>query len=144
MLATGLALASLGGDALAHAGDHGELTFHDDEDAPAQASVDPTQPPVELDCEFWIQGTGMSHEQGTIEAVPGAWLTQPATLGTWQASADGNGTYAFEAGPFQLPETAVYRVWAQIDDHRTRAHEVAYTECGGDSGGPVQPPGDID
>lgn len=145
-LATAMAVASLGSPALAHEDGHGELTFHDGEDEVGQGSADVAQPPVELSCRFWIEGATMSHGTGTIEATPSIPSSDlSATLGTWTASEDGNGTYSFEAGPFTLPETGVYRVWAEMDaDHRTVAHEVAYEGCDDGSGGEkIEPPVDI-
>lgn len=135
-LTAAVAMTALGGGALAHDTGHGELTFYDGEEGTPRSSASMAQAPVGLSCQFWLEGTAMSHAEGTIVATPNVPASNlSATLGPWAASEDGNGTYSFEAGPFELSETGVYRLWAQVDtDHRTVAHEVVYDACDGDGG----------
>lgn len=125
-----------GGSAVAHDGGHGRLTFHDGGEGEAQASPTTAHPPVVLFCDFWVRGHNMTDAEGTIVAAHGvADSLGTHTVGTWNGTANEQGGYDFEAGPFTLPATDVYRVWAAVDgDHATRSHDVAYRECGGDSG----------
>jgi hypothetical protein len=129
-----LALAALAGlvaiadTGAAHASDeHGELTFHDSEDGP---------PTDDLQCEFWVKGHGMSHENATIRIThdTGGRDIHGMTLTEVNGTQNENGTYDFEAGPFEWHHHSGseseqwFRAYME-GDHRTEIHEVDYSHC---------------
>lgn len=112
--------------------DHGTLTWHDRPEGAATRV---------LTCEGWVQGTGVSHASGTIEAIHrhGDGL-HSHTVDTWTGEADGPGSYRFTAGPFVLHATGTAWLSAEMGEeaeHSTSQDTVQYTSCEDEP----QPPG---
>ena len=122
--------------------DHGAVTIHDAEDG------DPTDA---VSCEFWVQGSGMSHENGTLTAIRslGQNGIDVVELGEWEGVAEDGGTFSFVAGPFTLDEEGDWFVFANMDGqaHRSDSDTFSYAACedddetgGGDDGTAPTPP----
>lgn len=141
---TGLALVGLvvlgsmvGGAAAHEASDeHGTLTFHDEKGA-AKASNNSS--PIELECDFWIRGHGVTHEEGVIRSShdPGPGR-HSHRVSVYETNASGPGDPDFEEGPFRLHNGGDdWQIWATgHEDHTTRTYNLTYTPCedGGEDG----------
>jgi len=121
-----MAFGAMAGGAAAHdSKEHGEVTIHDEEDGP---------PTVHVECEFWVKGHNITHEEGEI------WLSHVAPqhsdskhLGDFEGEADGDGNYTFFEGPFNFShgEWGDHMVNARMDDdaHSTEYQHMNYQPC---------------
>lgn len=137
---TGLALVglvvlgSMVGGAAAHTDtdEHGTLTFHDEEGS-APASNDSST--IELECQFWIRGEDMSHEEGVIRSAhdpgPGP---HSHRVTVFEANGNASDGSSFEEGPFTLHNGGDdWQIWAAAEgEHSTRTYNLTYTPCEGE------------
>ncbi len=140
LLAAVMAFGAFTGGAAAHTSDeHGEITFYDGPDAEGQqAPTEDGEAPddfVDLECEFWIEGTDISHPEGSIDVwrITGPGTSFETTLATWNFTPEENATYEFDKGPLTLNESwDHYFIIADMEDedhHTTEGHHVDYTAC---------------
>lgn len=121
------ALLALAPNGAAHLNstEHGALTFHDEADAGSSN---------DLACTFFIMGHNMSHATGDLMAAHD--LDQPSAeqveLGNYTGVPNEEGTFDFFGGPFELPESDEWQVWATMgneSEHATLFYEIEYEAC---------------
>lgn len=134
-LALVLTLAAWAGPAAAHTGtaEHGTIGFQDEPGDTPQTSTTQGQDPVELSCEFRVQGSNMSHANGTILASHELDGRDAHTheIADWEAQPNASGGWDFEIGPVTLHEDGDWLIQATAGtgNHSTQAHDVTYETC---------------
>ncbi|PSG98074.1 hypothetical protein BRD56_02120 [Thermoplasmatales archaeon SW_10_69_26] len=117
-LVAGLVLLAAG--VAAHASDeHGELTFHDEQDGDATRS---------LSCEFWVRAEGFEATNGTLAITHDGDGNHTHTVANWSA----NGTDRFHLGPLSHHDHDAGQAWLQANlsgNHSTQAYAVNHTAC---------------
>lgn len=119
-------LIAVAGSSSAHAStEHGELTFHDEEQGPATTT---------LTCQLWTHGHGMEAPNGTIVArqEPSPGEAHNHTLANWTGEADDTGTFAFERGPLDLHDHGNETTWIRAElagNHSSEPYRLDHTGC---------------
>lgn len=121
LLVTTLAVASLPSAQADHPEEETWLSVHDTEGGP-----DSDQTGRSVDCLFWVKGYDLPYGNGTLTALTtGSFGARTEDFGEWTGTANGDGTYSLEAGPFEILRSGDHwTVIAEMFDENDGSHAV--------------------